>query len=111
MEVAVLNAEGFDQFLENNSLAVIEFTAQWCAPCRSFSSTLRSVAQEFQDFAFAEIDIDHCRDLADEFGVRSVPFVMIIKNSTIIYAESGALSRSALVELLVQAREVDTDQG
>ena len=107
MSLIELTTESFDDFIEEKTLAVVEFTAKWCAPCQSFAKVLGQVAGEFKDFTFATVDVDQQPALSAEFKVQSVPFVLIIKNATIIYAESGALTVPALTELLEQAREID----
>lgn len=107
MSLVGLTAESFGDFLDSQALSVVEFTAKWCAPCQSFAKVLGQVANEFKDFAFATVDIDQQPTLSAEFKVQSVPFVLIIKNSTIIYAESGALTAPALTHLLQQARKVE----
>ena len=106
MSIVKLSADQFDGYVAENVLSVIEFSAGWCAPCQSFAKVLDSISEEFEDFSFATVDIDSEKALAEEFGIHSVPFVMILKNSTIIYAEAGAISRSALKDLLQQARDV-----
>lgn len=62
-----------------------------------------SIEKDYADVVFARVDVEKERALAEEFAVRSVPFVMIIKNRTALYAESGVLSTQGLREMLDQA--------
>ena len=104
MALVDLVTSDFDAFVAENDFAVIEFGAQWCSPCQSFQKVLTSLQADYAEFAFASVDIDKEVQLAEEFSVRSVPFVMIMRKRTVVYADSGALSRSAMAELLAQTR-------
>jgi thioredoxin 1 len=109
MAIIDLVTSEFDAFVEENEFAVIEFGAQWCSPCQSFQKVLAALQADYGEFAFASVDIDQEVELAEEFGVRSVPFIMIMRKRTVVYADSGALSRSAMAELLEQARALGDD--
>lgn len=106
MSIAALTADSFDQAIESHSLVVIDFWAQWCGPCKAFGNTLLEVSKDYSDIYFTSVNVEEEKTLAEEFAVRSIPFVMIIKNRTVIYAESGALSEKALRDLLNQAEAV-----
>ena len=56
---------------------------------------------------FAEVNVEEEQQLAQEFEIRAVPAVMILRNRALIYADSGMLTKTALVELLEQAKTVD----
>ena len=111
MLIAELSVDQFDAFVDENCLLVIEFTAKWCVPCQSFAKVLEQAAKNNPDVKFATIDIEENPDLAEEFSLRSVPFVLIIQNRTALYAESGTLTVSVLDELLQQARLLTHDDG
>lgn len=107
MSVVALCTQDFDQTLASQDLLVIDFWAQWCGPCKTFHEVMSQVALEYPDVFFATVDIEKEKALAEEFVVRSVPFVMIIRNRVIVYAEAGLLSASALRELLDQAKALN----
>lgn len=104
MSIQELTHQNFDLILESHALLVIDFWAEWCGPCKTFSKVMSVVAKEYPDVVFASVDIEKEKELSEEFAVRSVPFVMIIKDRTVIYADSGALSAATLRELLTQAK-------
>ena len=106
MSIQELTAHNFDQAVESHNLLVIDFWAQWCGPCKIFGKTMAEVEKEYPDIVFASVNVEVEKTLAEEFAVRSIPFVMIIKNRTVVYAESGVLSASALRELLDQAKAI-----
>lgn len=106
MSVTALTADKFDQTIESHPLILIDFWAQWCGPCKAFGKTLLEITKDYPDIYFASVNVEEEKALAEEFAVRSIPFVMIIKNRTVIYAESGALPAKALRDLLDQAKAV-----
>ncbi|OGT25240.1 MAG: thiol reductase thioredoxin [Gammaproteobacteria bacterium RIFCSPLOWO2_02_FULL_42_14] len=110
MTVHALTAATFDSTLESHSFLVIDFWATWCGPCKGFSTVLHKVAKEYPDIYFGSVDVEAEKALADEFDIRSVPFVIIMRDKVMVYAESGALSESALRELLDNAKKLTKEQ-
>jgi len=106
MSLVELTSASFDDFVSEHHYVVIEFGAQWCAPCKDFQQVLLALQPEYKDFSFASIDIDRESDLAKEFDVMSVPSILIIKQGVIVYAGAGALSVEVFRDLLNQARVV-----
>lgn len=102
-----LNQRNFDEIIDNNAFVLVDFWAKWCVPCRSFTQVIEQVAPRYPEIIFGNVDIDVEKDLAEEFAVKSVPSVMIIRNQTVIYAEAGSLSVGNLVELLEKAKNLD----
>lgn len=105
--VTELTEKTFDTFVDQHDLVVIDFGAEWCAPCKGFAQVIEKAAEQHADVAFATVDIDAQPGLAQDFEVRSVPWVMILREQVALYDESGALSATALDELIAQARAVD----
>lgn len=105
-----LTAVNFDEVLASHSLILIDFWAQWCGPCKGFAKVLEEVAPKYPDCLFGSVDVETEKALAEEFSVRSVPFVLIIKDQVVVYAESGALSESGVCELLDQAKQLTRAQ-
>lgn len=106
MSILELNATIFDQTIASHNLLVIDFWAQWCGPCKTFGKIMTEVAKDYTDVVFASVDVEKEKALAEEFAVRSIPFVMIIRDQVAVYAESGLLSAMALRELLDQAKKI-----
>lgn len=100
------SASNIDALIEQSPFLLIEFSAQWCAPCRDFEKVIETVAPDYPEFIFATIDIDAEKSLAQDFSVRSVPSVMILRDKVVLYAEAGALSIGALKALLDKAKVI-----
>lgn len=104
MAIKELTTTNFDHMIDNNQLLVIDFCAEWCQPCRAFEKIMLSIEHDYPDVVFARADVEKEKSLAEEFAVRTVPFVMIIKNRTALYAESGVLSQKDLRDMLDKAK-------
>jgi len=102
-----VGAESFDQAIAEHALVVVDFWAPWCVPCKAFATVIDRVAAQHPDVMFLTVDIDKEPALAEEFEVRSVPSVMILRDRVVVFADSGALGESALTELLQQAAAID----
>ena len=61
-------------------LAVLDFSAQWCGPCKMLAPVLESVAHDLPDMAFYSIDVDENFALAQEYRASSIPCVVVLKN-------------------------------
>jgi len=101
-----LTEANFDAMLDKHALAVIDFCADWCQPCKSFEKIMLEVQTDFPAALFGRVNVEAQQALAEEFSVRSVPFVMIIHKRTALYADSGVLSASDLRDMLQKAAKL-----
>ena len=100
MAVQKIEQDDFDDFVEKIEYAVICFGAPWCAPCTGFERTCNDLADSYPQVTFAKVDIEKSPQLAKDFAIRSVPFVMVMRQNTVLYAESGALNKADLSKML-----------
>ncbi|MAZ38580.1 MAG: thiol reductase thioredoxin [Legionellales bacterium] len=107
MSIIKLNEENISDILEAKGITLIKFTASWCGPCQNFAPIFQQVAEKYSTITFAEVDTEAQPALAAEFAVRSVPYLMILKDKVVIYSDSGTLPASALEDLIEQAKAVD----
>ncbi len=109
MSVIALTAANFDEVVDNRDMVVIDFWAQWCGPCKSFAPVFKAVSEQYPDVLFANVDTEKETKLAEDFNIRSIPLVMILRQNIVVYSESGALPASALEDLIEQAKALDMD--
>lgn len=110
MNIIALNQQNFDETITKHETVLIDFWAKWCVPCRSFSQVIEQVAKQYPDIIFGSIDIDEQQELSEEFAIKSVPTILIIRHQVVVFAESGALNASGLVELLEQTQRLSPQQ-
>ena len=79
---------------------VVDFWANWCAPCHVMTSTLRDMSEKFGDkIVFAKVDIQNSRDLAKQFNINSIPTLILFKNGKEWDRLSGIHNRSKLSKI------------
>ena len=107
--VAELTKESFASSIDGHPFAVVDFWAPWCGPCRVFAPVFAAAATRHPDVLFAKVNTEDEQDLAAQFGIRSIPTLMILRDNIIVFAQAGALSASALDQVLTAAKDLDMD--
>ena len=93
-----LTTETFAKAIQNG-VSFIEFGAKWCPPCRMMEPVVEELSQDFEGKAtIAQVDVDQSQELANLFGIRSIPTMMIFKNGKPVDALVGVHSKQILME-------------
>ena len=98
MEIKHLNDENFKEFIEQKELTVVDFFAQWCPPCKMLAPIMEEIAQEADGYKVAKIDIDQAIDIANEYGVMSIPTIIFYKEGQEIERLVGFRNKDELMD-------------
>jgi len=88
--VKKINAQEFENEARKAAVAVVDFSATWCGPCRMLAPVVESISDRLADKAsFYNVDVDEAPELAAEFGINSVPCVILMKNGQLVDQSVG----------------------
>lgn len=90
-------------------IVLIDFWADWCGPCKRFAPVYEAVSEANPDVVFAKVDTEAERELAERYGIRSIPTLVAYRDGIPVHAQAGALPQPALEDLLAQVRALDMD--
>ena len=89
--------EDFDTKIKNEDVSVIQFSAEWCGPCKALGPILENIALEFDGkVAVKKINIDENPESPANFGIRSIPTIIMFKNGTVADTKIGLSSEADL---------------
>ena len=89
------------EVIESDVPVVVDFWAEWCGPCKAIAPILEQVAGEVAGKAkIAKVNVDENQQLAAEFGIRSIPTLLIFKGGTVQEQMVGALPKAAILQKL-----------
>lgn len=107
MATVTMTQANFDETVTAHDIVLVDFWAAWCGPCRSFAPNFEKVSDEFPDIVFAKVDTEAEQGLAASFNIMSIPTLMVIRESMVLFSQAGALPERALRELVEKVRELD----
>ena len=102
-----LTKETFEEVITNNETVVVDYWADWCAPCKSFGPIFEKVSEEFPDAVFAKVDTQNEQEIASFFQIRSIPTLMIFREKVVVFSQPGALPEGALRDVVTKAENLD----
>lgn len=109
MATQELTLENFEQTIRDNDTVIVDFWAEWCGPCRSFAPTFEQASEANEEIVFGKVDTEAQQQLAQSFGIRSIPTLMVFRDNVMLYNEPGALPPEALEDLISQVKGLDME--
>ena len=100
MSVLELNKENFQSIKNSEKTVLVDFYADWCGPCRMVSPLVDEIARENPQYLVGKVNVDNEPELAQQFGVSSIPMLVVMKDGKIINQTVGARPKAQILALL-----------
>lgn len=100
MSVLRVNKSNFESVKNSNKTVLLDFYAEWCGPCRMVSPLVDEIAEENPQCLVGKINVDSEPELAQEFGVVSIPTLVVVKDGKIVNQSVGARPKHQIVAML-----------
>lgn len=109
MATVELTTENFTDVVNAPGTVFVDFWAGWCGPCKRFAPVYEEASERYSDITFGKVDTEAQVEIAQAFGISSIPTVMAVRDGVVLYSEPGALPAAALEDLIGQVNALDMD--
>ena len=101
MSAIHINQNNFEsEVLKSEKKVLVDFWAPWCGPCRMVGPIVDAIADERPDVKVCKINVDEEQDLATQFGIMSIPTLMVMQDGKVITQVMGARPKDAILKML-----------
>ena len=100
MSVLSVNKNNFEEIINSEKSVLLDFYADWCGPCRMVLPLVHEIADENPQYVVGKINVDEEMELASQFGVSTIPTLVVIKNGEVVNRSSGAKPKAQILAML-----------
>ena len=101
MSAIHVNKNNFqEEVLNSDKPVLVDFWAPWCGPCRMIMPSIEEIAEENEDIKVVKINVDEEPELANQFGVMTIPTLYVFKNGEAVNRRSGAMPKEQILALV-----------
>ena len=100
MSVVKITKENFNEVVKNGETVLVDFYADWCGPCKMLAPVVHEIAEEqAENFTVGKINIDESMELAQKYGVQSIPTLICFKNGEPVQQKVGVQSKENIIAM------------
>ncbi len=100
MSILHVNADNFDVVKQSEKPVLLDFYADWCGPCRMVAPIIEEIARENEQYLVAKVNVDEVPALAQQFGIVSIPTLIVMKNGEVVQQVAGARPKAQILSML-----------
>ena len=98
--VNINKANFLSEVIHSDKPVLMDFWASWCGPCRMVGPVVEEISRERSDIKVCKVNVDEQPELAGQFGVMSIPTLVVMKNGKIVNQSIGAKPKNAILAML-----------
>ena len=99
-ELTITQANFQSEILESKKTALVDFWAHWCGPCKMLGPVIAEIAEEHPEYTVGKVNVDDEPDLAQQFGVMSIPFLAVFKDGKLVTSSVGVQPKENILDML-----------
>ena len=109
MSTQNLTTADVESTITAEGIALVDFWASWCGPCRMFAPVYEAASEKHPDIVFGKIDTEAEQQLSAAAGITSIPTLMAFRDGILVFSQPGALPAAALEQVITAVRDLDMD--
>ena len=100
MAVIKINSTNFEEIKKSEKKVLLDFYADWCGPCKMVAPIIEEIAEENPQYVVGKINVDDCPELAIQFGVSTIPNLVVLKDGEVVNQIAGARPKPQILKML-----------